>query len=491
MNKKLLQAAGAPPQKPGKPLKAARTSLNNMAQPELAQYIRDCLEAGHDPEEVRKACLQTGWQPEEVETAFDEANEPATQKRQAAEKNAEEKQDETKTGAESLPQSPGTAAASGFQGAAAPSAAPLPVAALIGIVLLIALAGGAWYAYDNFVAKTTHAAVAPLSDASASATAQEATATKAPAEQPSATATATPQPTPEAPAEARAQEAAQAADCGTDFGCLIEASKTCAGANALKTATVNFFGINFTGTSSYTIFPEGEKCVLYTRSESMSVKYGPEITSQFQEQGEAQNLTGVQIAKAIADAEKNATETANATSAGLDGTCRFKSNSELAWFLQKTDAGNLSGKTSCSLTLGGGSKCNSTGDWSVAECDGPLYGGPVYKKHADPRCKLTPSRETLEMGVENGLVGAQVSVSGYNQSAEKVSWQSLDSLVAEIDAETGEATYVSPKKDGTTQIIVTDNALGGWGYASILVNVSESHPSTVAGVSYTIGSKTA
>jgi len=37
-----------------------------MAQPELAQYIRDCLEAGHDPEEVRKACLQTGWQPEET-----------------------------------------------------------------------------------------------------------------------------------------------------------------------------------------------------------------------------------------------------------------------------------------------------------------------------------------------------------------------------------------------------------------------------------------
>ena len=74
----------------------------------------------------------------------------------------------------------------------------------------------------------------------------------------------------------------------------------------------------------------------------------------------------------ITQAEQQATENAKATE-GRTGTCKFASNNDLAALLTKTKAGNAEGSVSCESTASGAFDCESTGDWSIADCEGKIF----------------------------------------------------------------------------------------------------------------------
>ena len=154
-------------------------------------------------------------------------------------------------------------------------------------------------------------------------------------------------------------------DCGTDMDCLIGASEKCEFAKLTNNVTINLFGMLITTTSFYEIKgTEANKCVLYLRTENQNIDFSEELIQQMLDGG----ATPEEI-----EQQKQESNKQSELVEGLDGTCKFNSNSDLTSLLGKWKDGNFSGGVSCSLGSEG-NECTSTGDWSVADCEGKMFG---------------------------------------------------------------------------------------------------------------------
>jgi len=73
-------------------------------------------------------------------------------------------------------------------------------------------------------------------------------------------------------------------ECGEDFDCFIDASRTCSLANVVHTMGVNFFGIITSSTAQLQIRgTEFDKCIYYQETESITVEYSEEMITQLLE----------------------------------------------------------------------------------------------------------------------------------------------------------------------------------------------------------------
>lgn len=153
-------------------------------------------------------------------------------------------------------------------------------------------------------------------------------------------------------------------NCGVNMNCLIDASKKCELAKLTSNTTLELFGMLITTTTSYEIRGTQEnKCILYLRTENQSI----EFSDAFIQQAIASGATQEQI-----DQQKQEANKQSELVRGLDGTCKFRSNSDLTSLLGKWKSGTFSGSVSCK-TPSSESNCTSTGDWAVAECIGEVF----------------------------------------------------------------------------------------------------------------------
>lgn len=156
-------------------------------------------------------------------------------------------------------------------------------------------------------------------------------------------------------------------DCGTDMECLVKKSEKCEPAKLTNNVTTELFGMIITTTSFYEIRgTEANKCVLYLRTENQDIDFSEE----FIQQAIATGITQEEIEQQKQEANKQNKLIVN----GLDGTCKFGSNSDLTSLLGKWKDSNFSGGVSCSLGPEG-NECTSTGDWSIADCEGKMFEG--------------------------------------------------------------------------------------------------------------------
>lgn len=167
-------------------------------------------------------------------------------------------------------------------------------------------------------------------------------------------------------------------DCGTDFDCLIEASKNCSPATLTFTMPLGIFGMIITTTTFYEIKGmEENKCVLYLRTEEQNIRFSDEMVQQM--------LTAGATQEQIRQQEQESNKIADELIEGLDGICRFDSADDLASLLNKFKGGTFSGEVSCKLREGEW-KCISTGDWDVAECEGEMFKSQTGETFEEEEC---------------------------------------------------------------------------------------------------------
>lgn len=152
----------------------------------------------------------------------------------------------------------------------------------------------------------------------------------------------------EAPPEGELLKPTGPIDCGTDFDCFIEASRDCNPAKITHTlGPLNIFGMLQTTTSSLEIKGlEADKCVLYTRTEKIDLKFSEEAIQGLLASG----LTHEEIQQ-----KEQETNEQYDTFEGADGTCKFAPN-DLTAMLDRWKAGQFSSE-----------------DWAVAECEGVMF----------------------------------------------------------------------------------------------------------------------
>jgi hypothetical protein len=154
-------------------------------------------------------------------------------------------------------------------------------------------------------------------------------------------------------------------NCGGDVNCLIGKSNNCERSKASFNATLDFFGLLISTTTSYEIKGvEENKCVLYLKTENQTIDISDELRQQMLASGKTQE----QIEQQKQESNKQAELTI-----GKDGLCKFNKNSDLTSLLGKWKSGTSSGSVSCRLTPDG-SNCTTTGDWAVADCSGEMFG---------------------------------------------------------------------------------------------------------------------
>ncbi len=162
-------------------------------------------------------------------------------------------------------------------------------------------------------------------------------------------------PTPEQPEAAPTQAAPPAATptafplaCGEDTACFLQAAASCSPANVTWTTELDMMGMLTTSRTLIEIRgQEGDRCLLYVRTEGGSVTFTPELIDRLRASG----LTDEQIAEQQQQANLSIESTQ-----GLEGTCRM-APSDLVAMLSRWQEGRF-----------------STEDWEPGECEGSMFG---------------------------------------------------------------------------------------------------------------------
>jgi len=143
------------------------------------------------------------------------------------------------------------------------------------------------------------------------------------------------------------QMAAGPLECGTDLGCLAEASKECKPSKATTSTTEEFMGVLVTSTSYLEIKgEEAGKCMLYVKAEDESVKLGDSLVVAALARGVSMEEIRSQEAEATGQARQ---------AVGLGGTCAF-STAALTSMLSRWKAG-----------------AHSPSDYESADCNGAIF----------------------------------------------------------------------------------------------------------------------
>lgn len=248
-----------------------------MADNQLADYIKQLLATGQQPEQIKTSLKADGWSEQDIAAAFAASEVAAPAPAAASAQNQ-------------LPHSP-----------AALSIKKLLMGGGALAILIIAVSAIAFWPRG----------------------------TSAPEENstPEATASATPatieEPTSSVPPEPR--------ECGEDIDCLITASLTCSPANATITTTINLLTVQVTTKQKFEIIgQEAEACVFYLQTLQQNVRY----VQSYKQELFAQGLN----ARDISSQERTANEEAQVV-VGKDGICRFANKSDLTTLLEKTKEG--------------------------------------------------------------------------------------------------------------------------------------------------------
>lgn len=225
-------------------------------------------------------------------------------------------------------------------------------------------------------------------------------------------------------------------ECGTDMNCLIDSSKKCVPSKLTNNVTLDFFGMLITTTSFYEIKgTEANKCVLYMKTENQDIDFSEELTQQMLDSG----VTQEEIEQQKQESNKQNNELVK----GLDGTCKFGSNSDLTNLLRAWKDGNF-----------------SSSDLASTDCEGKIFGTDTESElaeNSDSECKIKMGTTKIEL--YEG-VGSTLGVSGFKGSPEEVSWKIENSTIASVNQSSGTLVMLEAKKKGLTKIIVTDNAVG-------------------------------
>jgi hypothetical protein len=143
------------------------------------------------------------------------------------------------------------------------------------------------------------------------------------------------------------QMAAGPLECGTDLGCLAEASKECKPSKATTSTTEEFMGVLVTSTSYLEIKgEEAGKCMLYVKAEDESVKLGDSLVVAALAKGTSMEEIRNQEAEATGRARQ---------AVGMGGTCAF-SAAALTSMINRWKAGAY-----------------STSDYAGADCSGAIF----------------------------------------------------------------------------------------------------------------------
>ena len=150
-----------------------------------------------------------------------------------------------------------------------------------------------------------------------------------------------------------------------NWGCFINASEECSKAKFTLTDSINFFGVNITGTTYYELKGiKNNHCVFYLKTEETHLNYTEGLKQQLLDGGATQ--------EEIDQQEQQANEQQNSLS-GRDGQCNIKPK-DLTPLLTRWADGNFSGGASCEL----GGSCNYTGDWEVFNnCTGDYFNSNI------------------------------------------------------------------------------------------------------------------
>jgi hypothetical protein len=171
------------------------------------------------------------------------------------------------------------------------------------------------------------------------------------------------------------------------------------------------------------------------RTDNSSVKISEEIIQQ----ALAKGVTQEQIQQ-----QENQSNSAAAATIGKYETCKFNA-SDLTVKLNQWKNGSF-----------------STEDYNAAECWGTMFGAPVEG------CNLSATYAAIM----SKKLNVSVKASGFKGKPEDVSWAVENASIASINDTKGSSIRIKGENDGSTHVIVTDNAVGPDCKFSIQVQVS-------------------
>ena len=258
-----------------------------MADNQLADYIKQLLAAGQQPDQIKIALKADGWAEQDIAAAFAASD-------------------------ASLAAAGGTAPAP----SASPAQNQLPRSPSALSIKKLLMGGGALVI---LIIAVVAIALVPRGGTSTTEdnSTQEATA--------SATPSTGEEPTSPIPAEPR--------ECGEDVNCLINASLTCSPADATITTSINLLTVQVTTKQNFEIIgKEEDACVFYLQTLQQNVRYIQSYKQELFERG--------LNAREISSQERAANEEAQIV-VGKDGICRFPIKSDLTALLEQTKSGTL------------------------------------------------------------------------------------------------------------------------------------------------------
>jgi len=130
-------------------------------------------------------------------------------------------------------------------------------------------------------------------------------------------------------ASARAQQN----DCGTDLGCLVEASRSCRPAIALQVSSLDFFGMQITSSTRHEIQGgDAQSCTLHVSIGEQSMRFSEDARQRMRGEG----VSDAEIARQ----ESAMTQTGNELTS-MQATCTFPT-SELTALLSRWQQGTFS-----------------------------------------------------------------------------------------------------------------------------------------------------
>ena len=256
-----------------------------MADNQLADYIKQLLAAGQQPDQIKIALKADGWAEQDIAAAFAASD-------------------------ASLAAAGGTAPAP----SASPAQNQLPRSPSALSIKKLLMGGGALVI---LIIAVVAIALVPRGGTSTTEdnSTQEATA--------SATPSTGEEPTSPIPAEPR--------ECGEDVNCLISASLTCTPADATITTSINLLTVQVTTKQNFEIIgKEEDACVFYLQTLQQNVRYIQSYKQELFERG--------LNAREISSQERAANEEAQIV-VGKDGICRFTNETDLTALLEQMKEG--------------------------------------------------------------------------------------------------------------------------------------------------------
>ena len=144
-------------------------------------------------------------------------------------------------------------------------------------------------------------------------------------------------------------------DCGNDMGCFAQASSACRPAKMIRNSSVDLFGVIVMGSTYMEIQTASEtgKCLLYSLTADSSAKLNNSVVAAALANGASMD-----------DIKKQEAESARQAKAaiGLSGTCKYGA-AELSAMLTRWNAGKF-----------------ASSDYAGADCTGKIFEGVGYSQ---------------------------------------------------------------------------------------------------------------